>query len=81
MTLEQRVEALEKELADIKAQQKTGEEVGELMRHFTGGRIKNAQRSCETLPKLHKEPCALTSERSIEQLLDDAAEHINMSTS
>jgi len=44
MTLEQRVEALEKELAGMKAQQKSSEEVGELMRKLTEEAIKNAQR-------------------------------------
>lgn len=44
MTLEQRVEALEKELADMKAQKKTGEEVGDLVRKVAVETIKNAQR-------------------------------------
>lgn len=44
MTLEQRVEALEKELAGMKAQQRADEEVGELMRKLTEEAIKNAQR-------------------------------------
>lgn len=44
MTLEQRVEALEKELANMKAQQKSNEEVGELMRKVTEDAIKKANR-------------------------------------
>lgn len=44
MTLEQRVEALEKELAGMKAQQKADEEVGELMRKLTEEAIKESNR-------------------------------------
>lgn len=44
MTLEQRVEALEKGLSDMKAQQKANEEFGELVRKLTEDAIKNANR-------------------------------------
>ncbi|EEW1994423.1 hypothetical protein D9G75_04695 [Escherichia coli] len=44
MTLEQRVESLEKELASIKAQQKANEEFGELVRNLGAEMIKSAIR-------------------------------------
>lgn len=44
MTLEQRVESLEKELASIKAQQKANEEFGELVRKLGAEMIKSAIR-------------------------------------
>ncbi|CAH2872383.1 hypothetical protein S406_23100 [Salmonella enterica] len=44
MTLEQRVESLEKELASIKTQQKANEEFSELVRNLSGEMIKSAIR-------------------------------------
>lgn len=51
MTLEQRLEAVEKALADLTLQQKTTAEISSLMREVATSTIKNAQRPGGALRK------------------------------
>ncbi|HBC9089345.1 TPA: hypothetical protein KE767_004356 [Citrobacter koseri] len=64
MTLEQRVESLEKELASIKTQQKANEEFSELVRNLSGEMIKRAIRPGGVIYAAQKQAAVSTCNNS-----------------
>lgn len=84
MNLEQRIIAVETELAEMKMQLSTSEDLSKLVQQVVCSSIKNAQRPGGihyTTIKDNGFNKASTSERGIEQLLDEAVQHVEDATS